>query len=134
MKKRGENLYLHYKQAFDYWIQAVPNRPRYAVLCNFDEFWIYDFDKQIDAPVDVVKLQDLPLRYTALNFLFPENPQPIFGNDREAVSRDAADKVAQLFNALIARGIARTQAQRFVLQTVVAMFSEDIGLLPAGMV
>jgi hypothetical protein len=43
MKKRGENLFHHYQQAFDYWIHAVPDRPRYVALCNFDEFWIYDF-------------------------------------------------------------------------------------------
>lgn len=134
MKKRGENLYVHYKQAFEYWIHAVPNRPRYVVLCNFDEFWIYDFDKQIDEPVDIVSVADLALRYTALNFLFPDDPPPIFKNDLEEVSREAADKVAGLFNRLVARGIERTKAQRFVLQLVVAMFSEDIGLLPAGTV
>ena len=96
MKKRGEKLFLHYKQAFDYWIHAVPNRPRYMVLCNFDEFWVYDFDKQIDEPVDIISIEDLTRRYPALNFLFPDNPEPIFGNDLEAVSRDAADKVAHL--------------------------------------
>ena len=134
MKKRGENLFLHYQQAFDYWIHAVPDRPRYVVLCNFDEFWIYDFDKQIDEPVDIVAIDDLPRRYPALNFLFPENPEPVFGNDLEVVSRDAADKVAQLFNMLIDRGVDRAEAQRFVLQVVVAMFAEDIGLLPASTV
>lgn len=134
MKKRGEKLFLHYKQAFDYWVHAVPNRPRYVVLCNFDEFRIYDFDKQIDEPVDVVTLSDLPLRYPALNFLFPDNPDPIFGNDLEAVSREAADKVAKLFNSLMNRGINRSHAQRFVLQVVVAMFSEDIDLLPSGII
>ena len=134
MKKRGENLFHHYQQAFDYWIHAVPNRPRYVVLCNFDEFWIYDFDKQIDEPVDTVEIGDLPRRYPALNFLFPDNPDPIFGNDLEAMSRDAADKVAQLFNVLIGRGVDRAEAQRFVLQVVVAMFAEDIGLLPASIV
>ena len=113
MKKRGEKLFLHYKQAFDYWVHAVPNRPRYVMLCNFDEFWIYDFDKQIDEPVDIVALADLPKRYTALNFLFPDDPPPIFGNDLEAVSRDAADKVARLFNGLVARGIERSRAQHF---------------------
>src|SRR4051812_1882502 len=46
MKRAGENLAKHYRQAFDYWLNAVPNRPRYVVLCNFAEFWIYDFDKQ----------------------------------------------------------------------------------------
>lgn len=134
MKKRGEKLLFHYKQAFEYWIHAVPNRPRYVVLCNFDEFWIYDFDKQIDEPVDIVKLDDLKKRYTALNFLFPSDPEPHFGNDREEVSREAADRVAALFNSLVDRGIVRDQAQRFVLQIVVAMFAEDIDLLPAGTV
>lgn len=134
MKKRGEKLYVHYKQAFNYWINAVPNRPRYVVLCNFDEFWIYDFDKQLDKPVDVLTVPDLARRYTSLNFLFPDDPEPVFGNDLEAVSRDAADRVARLFNSLVERGIDRARAQRFVLQSVVAMFAEDIDLLPANMV
>ncbi len=38
MKKRGTDLQKHYRQAFDYWTRLVPNRPRYVVLCNFDEF------------------------------------------------------------------------------------------------
>ena len=37
MKKGGEKLHLHYRQAFDYWINAVPNRPRHVVLSNFKE-------------------------------------------------------------------------------------------------
>jgi hypothetical protein len=137
MKKGGEKLHLHYRQAFDYWINAVPNRPRHVVLSNFHEFWIYDFDKQLDEPVDTLGLDDLPKRYTALNFLFPDNREPIFGNDREAVSRRAADQMAELFKRLHRRmgePIARAQAQRFVLQAVVAMFAEDIDLLPAGTV
>jgi hypothetical protein len=59
MKKRGEKLHLHYQQAFDYWLHAVPNRPRYMVLCNFDQFSIYDFEHQLDEPVDKVDLSDL---------------------------------------------------------------------------
>ena len=49
MKKRGENLQKHYRQAFDYWTRLVPNRPRYVVLCNFDEFRVYDFDTDLDT-------------------------------------------------------------------------------------
>lgn len=135
MKKAGTKLHLHYDQALDYWINAVPNRPRYVILCNFEDFWIYDFDRQLDTPVDTLKLGDLPLRYTALNFLFPDERKPQFGNDREHVSREAADKMAELFRNLVSRqknAVPRTQAQLFVLQTVVAMFAEDIDLLPAG--
>ncbi|SFH66946.1 DNA methyltransferase [Bradyrhizobium sp. Gha] len=137
MKKAGEKLHLHYGQAFDYWLNAVPNRPRYVVLCNFKEFWIYDFDKQLDEPVDVVSLEDLPKRYTAFNFLFPDERKPLFNNDREAVSRKAADAMAELFKKLTHRtsnAVPRVQAQRFVLQTVIAMFAEDIDLLPSGTV
>jgi hypothetical protein len=137
MKKRGEKLQLHYRQAFDYWLNAVPNRPRYVVLCNFDEFWIYDFDKQLDEPVDRVAIADLHTRYTALNFLFPIEREPLFNNDREDVSRKAANQVAELFRILTERpkkAVPREQAQRFVLQLVIAMFAEDIDMMPAGMV
>lgn len=134
MKKRGIKLELHFRQAFDYWLHLVPNRPRYVVLCNFDEFWIYDFDKQLDTPVDVVATRDLPKRYLALNFLFPEDPPPLFGNDRVAVTSEAADHVAQVFRSLVKRGEDRAKAQRFILQTVVAMFAEDVDLNPRGLV
>lgn len=137
MKKAREKLHLHYNQAFQYWLNAVPNRPRYVVLCNFEEFWIYDFDRQLNDPVDVVKICDLPKRYTALNFLFPDDRKPIFDNDREDVSRRTADRMASLFKALTQRKkdpIPRPQAQRFILQMMVAMFAEDIDLLPSGTV
>lgn len=137
MKKGREKLHLHYQQAFDYWLNAVPNRPRYVVLCNFGEFWIYDFDRQLNDPVDVVTIAELPTRYTALNFLFPDDRKPIFNNDREDVSRKTADTMASLFKALTRRKknpIPRPQAQRFILQMMVVMFAEDIDLLPSGTV
>ena len=129
MKKRGQDLSKHYRQAFDYWVRLVPGRPRYVVLCNFDEFWVYDFETQMDSPVDRLKLEDLPQRYGALAFLFPTPEKPVFGNDHEAVTRDAADRLATCFNKLVTRGVDRRLAQRFTLQILVAMFSEDIGLL-----
>ena len=132
MKSRGEKLQKHYQQAFDYWLAAVPDRPRYVLLCNFDEFWIYDFNIQLHEPVDQVALGDLIDRYEAFNFLFPEERKPQFNNDRVAVTRRTADQVATVFNALVARGEERDRAQRFILQCVVAMFSEDFDLLPKG--
>jgi Type I restriction enzyme R protein N terminus (HSDR_N) len=116
MKKGGEKLHLHYQQAFEYWINAVPNRPRYVVLCNFREFQIYDFDKQLNQPVDTVAIGDLAKRYTAFNFLLPNERKPQFNNDREAVSRKAADQTAELFRNLthrISKPIPRSQAVRF---------------------
>ena len=131
MKKAGTDLSKHYRQAFDYWVRAVPDRPRYVVLCNFDELWVYDFDRQLDEPVDRVKLVDLPRRWEVFGFFLPVERPAQFTNDVVEVTRDSAAKLARLFNALVGRGIEREVAQRFVLQAVMAMFAEDIRLLPA---
>jgi hypothetical protein len=129
MKKRGTILSKHYRQAFDYWTRLVPGRPRFVILCNFDEFEIYDFETQMDSPVGRVKLADLAENYGSLAFLFPEQPKPVFENEHVAVTREAAAKLAKCFNLLVARGVDRPLAQRFILQILIAFFAEDIGLM-----
>ncbi len=130
MKKRGTVLSKHYRQAFDYWTRLVPNRPRFVVLCNFDEFEVYDFENQMDSPVGTVRLADLADDYGPLKFLLPGQPEPIFENDRLAVTREAADCLATCFRRLRKRGIEQPLAQRFILQMLVSLFAEDIDLLP----
>ncbi len=133
MKKRGEKLERHYRQALDYWLYLTPRRPQYVVLCNFDEFWIYDLNIQLDEPMDRVRLDDLPKRFEALNFLFPAAKPPIFHNNLVAVTRKAADKVSQLFQHLTQRPkdpLPPDKAQRYVLQCVLALFAQSIDLLP----
>jgi len=133
MKRTRADLSRHFRQAFDYWVRAVPDRPRYVVLCNFDEFWIYDFENQVDEPVDRVRLEELPRRWEALAFLLPQPATPSFGNDLVAVTRDAAADVAEVFVSMRERGVPTEIAQRYVLQCVMGMFAEDIGLLPSHM-
>lgn len=132
MKKRGEDLRKHYAQAFDYWLHLVPNRPKYVILCNFDEFWIYELDYQLDDPRDKLRVEDLPKRPGPLAFLQRVPEPPVFNTDLIAVTKDAALKLSQLFNALIAEGrnIPREKAQRFIVQCMLALFAEDMGLLP----
>lgn len=132
MKKRGTDLSKHYEQAEDYWMNLVPNRPKYVVLCNFDEFWIYDLNRQLYEPVDIVKTEEIPTRWGPLAFLFPkhEAEEPVFNNDLVEVTASAADKVASLYKSLVSRGIDNGDAQRFALQCVLSMFAEDIELLP----
>lgn len=129
MKRRGVDLASHVQQMLDYWVGLAGRRPAYCVLCNFDAFWVFDFNKDVLKPVDTVRLAELPDRYNVLAFLFPTGEEPVFGDDHEAVTREAADHLAQVFNSLIARKIHRALAQRFTLQTLVTMFAEDIDLL-----
>lgn len=130
MKKRGEELSKHYRQAFDYWLDLVPDRPQYVVLCNFDEAWVYDLNWQNDEPVDRLNIEDLPSRWEVLTFLLPTPETPRFENDLIQLTRDTAASVSGIFNSLVGRGIERPVAQRFILQSVMAMFAEDVGLLP----
>ncbi len=134
MKSRGENLEKHYDQLFEYWTHIVPRKPAYAILCNFDEFWIYDFNSQLFDPVERLFLRDLSESGDSFGFLLP-TPQPTrFGNNRVEVTRKAADAFAEVFRKIVVRGEDRTRAQRFILQLLVAVVSEDIGLLPDNFV
>lgn len=135
MKKRGEDLSRHVSQAFHYWTRLVPNKPAYAILCNFDKFRIYDFNADINEPQDELTLEELPDRYPALNFLARVPTKPVFRVDREEVTRAAADLLANVYSRLAHRkDIGEATAQRFILQILVALFSEDIGLLPKNFV
>lgn len=130
LKKRGENLKNHYHQAEEYWIRLVPDRPQYMILCNFDEFWIYDLNKQLNDPVHILKIENLEKEYTALAFLFPIQEPPFFNNNNVAVTEEAARILGEMYLSLQNRKIDSVKAQRFVLQLVVALFSEDVGLIP----
>ncbi|MFO5529346.1 MAG: DNA methyltransferase, partial [Cuspidothrix sp.] len=133
MKKRGEDLNKHYSQAFDYWTRLVPNRPKYVILCNFDEFWIFDFDIQLDTPVDKITLEQLPERSGALAFMELGQKNPVFQNNQVEVTDRAARRMGELLLELESRGIEKLTAQRFILQCVLAMFAEDRQLLPRDM-
>lgn len=136
MKRKDiKNLESHFPQARDYWINLVPSRdigagcrkPRYIVLCNFDKFIVYDeFNK-----VDEVTLDELPERYTCLSFL--EGKAPLFNNNTEDVSKEAARLIGELYQYLtIDKQEDKTRTQHFILQCVLALFSEDMELLPKG--
>jgi len=135
MKKRGEDLNKHYSQAFQYWGRIVPDRPRYVILCNFDDFWIYDFNLQVDTPVDTVTIADLPSRSSAFRFMeIAVNTTPVFRNNQVEVTINAAKQIGKLYSLLKSRaandGFTELIAQKFTLQCVLAMFAEDRGLLP----
>jgi len=75
MKARGEDLSEHYQQAFDYWLRLTPNRPKYVILCNFAEFWLYDFNFQLDKPIHKITLAELLEKYYLFAFIYAESPK-----------------------------------------------------------
>jgi len=132
MKKSGTKLDLHLQQVKSYWLMMAGMRPRYVVLCNFDEFWIYDFEEDVSEPADIVKLEDLPKRKESFSFLQEKPRTPVFHSNREDVTKKAAEFVANVFHSMQTRGIDREIAMRYRLQCVLCMFAEDVNLLPSS--
>ncbi len=140
MKSRGVDLRDRqiWEQAGRYYLRLKKeNRPRYVMFCNFDEFHIYDFDNQSDEPVDIIHLEELPRCESAFSFMRGSKTTPLFRNNQTVITEKAARRLGDLYNALLERGRDRRwrkyselQAQRFVLQCVLAMFAEDLDLLP----
>jgi len=135
MKKSGEDLSIHYQQAFSYWSQLVPNRPQYVILCNFDEFWIYDFNLDIYDPQEKINLEDLQNRKEAFTFLLPKPKKPLFRTDKEDVTEKVAKNISDVYRSLAhnpARNpvIPAEQSMRYCLQCVLCLYAEDIELLP----
>ncbi len=131
MKQRGSSLNEHYNQLLTYWTYCVP-KPAVGILCNFDEFWIYDFNIQVDTPVQVLTLDELSKHPEALLFMLGQKPR--FNQNLVDVTEGAAAEISGLYRSILARRehykATEEDIQRFVLQCVLCLFAEDIGLLP----
>lgn len=130
MKKSEEDLDKHLQQVQTYWLKLAGTRPRYVILCNFLEFWIYDFEKDIYEPADKIPLDQLPKRGQAFSFLLPIPATPVFKNNREAVTEGAAYMLAAIFSSLLKRDIDRDVAVHYLMQCILSMFAQNVNLLP----
>ena len=139
MKKRSEkNLEKHFEQVKNYWIEMDPNtviregarRPNYIILCNFDEFIIYN---EINL-ADKIDINDLSSRISAFNFMYPDGKQPNFRVNIEKISKEVARTIGEIYKyEIFDKKEDPLKVQRFLLQCVLSMFSEDFGLLPNGL-
>ena len=120
-----------YRQAKRY-ADEMPNslRPNWIVVCNFQEFQIYDMEKPQGEPVQVL-LEDLPDKFECLQFMVnPENNKI----DIEAkVSLKAGELVGKLYDALIKEYINPDEnsfrsLNILCVRIVFCLYAEDAGL------
>ena len=135
MKRPSEarKLHEHREQMLRYWqssgTPATP-APRYVVLCAFHRFEVWEPGALYTEPRTVFDLVELPDHLDALLFL--AGGRPVFVHDQTEVTREAVELVTDVYRRLVERRAAERDVLRdFVLQSVWAMFAEDLAMLPS---
>ena len=120
-----------YRQAKRY-ADEMPNslRPNWIVVCNFQEFLIYDMEKPHDEPVQLL-LEDLPNKFDCLQFL--TDTQKTSVSHEEQVSLKAGELVGKLYDALIKEYINPDEnsfrsLNILCVRIVFCLYAEDAGL------
>ena len=140
MKAPGQtdNLQKHRKQVIDYWRNSAdPTKkieaPKYLVLCSFHRFEVwqpygYPPREPDYAPLASFTLEELPDQVESLLFL--AGRAPVFTGASEEVSAKAAQLMVDLYFSLLDREAAAPEdLRRFILQTVWALFAEDLRII-----
>ncbi|MCG8556049.1 MAG: N-6 DNA methylase [Proteobacteria bacterium] len=111
----------------------MESEPQYVVLTNQRDLRLYDLARDRSEPRLGIALDEIPKYSEAFPFFeadwVPGATPRIINVDK--VSKEVAELVAKVYRALKAKNPDRgDDVIRFTLQCIVAMFSEDIGLLP----
>ena len=120
-----------YQQAKRY-ADEMPNslRPRWIVVCNFQEFLVYDLEKPGDEPEQIF-LNDLEKECYRLQFLTDKRHEYL--HREEKLSLEAGERVGKLYDALIKQYIdPDEQSLRSLnilcVRLVFCFYAEDAGL------
>jgi hypothetical protein len=130
MKSPGQELSEAHEQILYYWART---RPRYMVLCNFREFWIYDTNEEKGQlePQLRLPLKDLPARPDS--FLFLRGETPDLTERAERITADVAGTLGRIVREVVESSKDpdrdRERIARIILQCVFAMFAEDTDLI-----
>jgi len=108
--------------------------PPLLVLCDLDRIIIHtNFTNTVSARYEIA-LAELgePRNLEILRAVFfsPDKLRP--GQTSEAVTRLAAEKIAEIAESMRKRGLDASAVAHFLDRVVFCMFAEDIGLLPAA--
>lgn len=135
MKRPSESRRLpdHRAQMLGYWQSSgtpASPAPRYVVLCSFHRFEVWEPGAVYTEPRIAFDLVELPDHVDSLLFL--AGGRPVFVHDQTEVTREAVALVTDVYRMLRERRAADLDVLRdFVLQSVWAMFAEDLSMLPS---
>jgi type II restriction/modification system DNA methylase subunit YeeA len=129
-KGKHKDLNAAYDQLLRY-REALENPPL-LVVCDMDRFVIHtNFTATVGKTYEI-SLDDLdtPHNIEILRNVFhdPEKLRP--DKTSEAITRQVAERLAEVAQGLRKRGLDSTEVARFLDRIVFCLFAEDVGLLP----
>ena len=131
-KQSDGSMLTPYQQAKRYSDELeLSKKPRYIVVCNFQEFHIHDMEHPHNAP-EVLKLADLPKEYYRLSFLTDTNKAHL---KREMeLSIKAGEIVGQIYDAILknyhdpAAESTLKSLNMLCVRLVFCLYAEDAGI------
>ena len=123
-KSAGRSLAIAREQALRYF-DGLDNaaRPRYLLLCNFQEFELEDLDER-----EVTRFQLADLAKHIDKFAFIMGGQQRRFTDQDPVNIRASELVGAIHDALLSSGYGGESLQRLMVRLVFCFFAEDTGI------
>ncbi len=127
-KSRGVDLNKAYQQVSGYFDRLnAAERPRYIILCNFDELWLYDVANPLSIKTHQFALMDLPKQAERLAFLDPDT-QTTEIIEENPINRQATEMVAKLHQAFMDDGVNANDLALFLTRLIFCFFADDTGI------
>lgn len=128
-KSRGVDLNKAYTQVSEYYDRInAKDKPRYIILCNFDEIWLYDINNPLDIKKHQCPLSDLPNNAEWFEFLSPESQQSNEIIEENPINRQATEKLAKLHQAFIEDGVDPDDLALFLTRLIFCFFADDTAI------
>ncbi|MES1966201.1 N-6 DNA methylase [Psychrobacter sp. AH5] len=127
-KSRGIDLNKAYNQVSKYYERlSTADKPRYIVLSNFDELWLFDIENPLNIKEYKCPLADLPKNAEWLDFLAP-NAAMAEIVEENPINRQATEMVAKLHQAFISDGVNADELALFLTRLIFCFFADDTGI------
>lgn len=127
-KSRGLDLNKAYNQVSKYYERlSAADKPRYIVLSNFDELWLFDIENPLNIKEYKCPLADLPKNAEWLDFLAP-NAAMAEIVEENPINRQATEMVAKLHQAFISDGVNADELALFLTRLIFCFFADDTGI------
>ena len=127
-KSRGIDLNKAYNQVSKYYERlSAADKPRYIVLSNFDELWLFDIENPLNIKEYKCPIADLPKNAEWLDFLAPNTAMAEIVEENP-INRQATEMVAKLHQAFISDGVNADELALFLTRLIFCFFADDTGI------